>query len=407
MKTFWQWLAVVVVGAMTAHAADITPGYTFSSGEANITHTKLNNAAAGTINTTFYSGKGSAGTDPNTAFTILIHNTTLDTFQKMPISSLLDHSSLLSGRTASTSLAVDDLILIYDFSAGAYRAISATNYFFGATETTAPTNETRIPVLAGGVLSSVTLSNLIAGATVNSAPTNNDRWLTLTASGAIKSLSAESFVKNQTAATNWGNYQSVAWDGTRLRTAYETNKIDGLTSTNTSLLTNDVFVVMQAGQLKKLFLNELRQWISVRNVAFGALTNTATLNPAGSWVDVTSVMASITPRATASKVLVTVTLAVDIDTNPAHFRILRGSQEIGVGQGSGNRTQAGASIDNASTLSVAMQWLDSPATTSSTTYKVQAFQSSGTVYINRSSSDADTTSNPRTVSTIMLEEIIQ
>lgn len=257
-------ILAAVAGCMlqvTGFAADITPGYTFSSGEANITHTKLNNASAGTINTTFFSGKGSAGTDPNTAFTILIHNTTLDTFQKMPISSLLEHAELLEGRTVSTSLAVEDLILIWDFSAGAYRAISATNYFFGATETTAPTNDTRIPVLAGGVLSSVTLSNLIAGATVNSSPTNNDRWLTLTASGAVKSLSGESFVKNQTAATNWGNYVSVVWDGTRLRSAYETNKIDGLTSTNTAPKTNAAMAVLQDGVMQKLFLDSLRTFV--------------------------------------------------------------------------------------------------------------------------------------------------
>lgn len=408
MKTLWRCGWVVVLGAQMAGAADITPGYTFSSGEANVTHTKLNNAAAGTINTSFYSGKGSAGTDPNTAFTILIHNTTLDTYQKMPISTLLDHASLLTSRTVATAPAVDDLVLVYDASAGSYRAMSWTNWLFGGTATSAPTNETRFPVLHGGVPSSVTLSNVMAGLTSHALPTNGDALMILTANGrAVKQMVLESLVKDQTAATNWGNYQSAAWDGTRLRTAYETNKIDGLTSTNTSPATNDAFPVLQAGVLKKLFLNELRQWIAVRNVAFAANTNSTTLNPAGSWVDVTSITASITPRATASKVLVTVTMNVDIDTNPAHFRILRGLQEIGVGQGAGNRTQAGLSIDNASTLSVAMQWLDSPSTTSSTTYKVQCFQSSGNVYLNRSSSDADTVGNPRTVSTIMLEEIIQ
>jgi len=408
MKTFWRCGWVVVLGAQMAGAADITPGYTFSSGEANVTHTKLNNSAAGTINTSFYSGKGSAGTDPNTAFTILIHNTTLDTYQKMPISTLLDHASLLTSRTVATAPAVDDLVLVYDASAGSYRAMSWTNWLFGGTATSAPTNETRFPVLHGGAPSSVTLSNVMAGLTSHALPTNGDALMILTANGrAVKQMALESVVKDQTAATNWGNYQSVAWDGTRLRTTYETNKIDGLGATNTTLLTNDALVTLQAGVLKKLFLNELRQWVQLRNVSFAANTNVNSLNPAGVWTQLSSFQAAITPRATSSKVLVTVALNVDVDTNPAHFRILRAGTPIGLGTGSGSRTVAGASIDNGPMVAVTMQWLDSPATTSSTTYTVECLQSSGAVYIGRSSGDGNSADSGRTPMTMMLEEIIQ
>jgi hypothetical protein len=405
-------LAVLVVSGcmlqVASFGADITPGYTFSSGEANVTHTKLNNASAGTINTSFYSGKGSAGTDPNTAFTLLIHNTTLDSYQKMPISSLLDHASLLSSRTATTAPAVDDLVLVYDASAGAYRSMTWSNWLFGGTATSAPTNDTRFPVLHGGVPSSLTLSNLLGGLTSHALPTNGDALMVLTANGrAVKQVALESVVKDQTAATNWGNYQSVAWDGTRLRTAYETNKIDGLSATNTTLLTNDALVTLQAGVLKKMFLNELRQWVQLRNVSFAANTNVNTLNPAGAWVQLSSFQAAITPRATSSKVLVTAMLNVDVDTNPAHFRIMRAGTAIGLGAGSGSRTVAGASIDNGAMVAVTLQWLDSPATTSSTTYTVECLQSSGSVYIGRSAGDANNADSGRTPMTMMLEEIIQ
>jgi len=262
MNIFLRWAVVLMVGQALSYGADITPGYTFSSGEANVTHTKLNNSAAGTINTTFFSGKGSAGTDPNTAFTLLLHNTTLDSYQKMPISALLDHASLLSSRTAATAPAVDDLVLVYDASASAYRSMTWSNWLFGGTATSSPTNDTRFPVLHGGVPSSLTLSNLLGGLTSHALPTNGDALAVLTANGrAVKQMALESIVKDQTAATNWGNYQSVVWDGTRLRSAYETNKIDGLTSTNTAPATNDAFVVLQGGALKKLFMNELKDFI--------------------------------------------------------------------------------------------------------------------------------------------------
>lgn len=403
-------VAMLLAGAVLgSQAADITPGYTFSAGEANITHTKLNNATAGSINTSFLSGKGSAGADPNTAFTILIHNTSSDTFVKGTLAAtVFDHSALLSARTVETAPAVGDLVLIYDASAGAYRAMSWTNFNYGGTETTGPTNETRIPVLHGGSPSSVTLSNFLAGPTAHLLPTNGDSLLVLTENGrAVKRMAFETLFKSQTAATNWGNYQSVVWDGTRLRTTWETNKIDGLTSTNTTLLTNDALVTLQAGALKKLFLNELRQWIQLRNVSFVANTNVNTLNPAGSWVQLSSFQAAITPRATSSKVWVSVTLNVDVDTNPAHFRLLRAGTPIGLGTGSGSRTVAGASIDNGAMVAVTLQWLDSPATTSSTTYTVECLQSSGSVYIGRSAGDANNADSGRTPMTMMLEEIIQ
>ena len=422
MKTFWRWMAAVMVGGIAAQAADITPGYTFSSGEANVTHTKLNNSAAGTINTSFYSGKGSAGTDPNTAFTILIHNTTLDTYQKMTISSLLDHASLLTSRTVATAPAVDDLVLVYDASAGSYRAMSWTNWLFGGTATSAPTNETRFPVLHGGVPSSVTLSNVIAGLTSHALPTNGDALMVLTASGrAVKQMALESIVKDQTAATNWGNYQSVAWDGTRLRSAYETNKIDGLGVTNTVPTTNDAFAMLQDGAMKKLFLSALRDFVNKSAVNLTQSVYSVTTNisaSSGNWSNVvdigtSSLTATLVPRSTAGTTKVLVRLVLNATSqgggDNGYVQVLRGGVAIGVGASDGaNRVEAGASIGNtAEAGAVVYEYLDTTGTTN-TTYSVQLMGVSGnTLYLNRDSSDANSTANGRYISTMTLTEILQ
>jgi hypothetical protein len=56
--------------------------------------------------------------------------------------------------------------------------------------------------------------------------------------------------------------------------------------------------------------------------------------------------------------------------------------------------------------SVTMEWLDSPATTSATTYKVQFLAgAANTVAINSSITDTNSATFPRTASTISVCEI--
>jgi len=52
-------------------------------------------------------------------------------------------------------------------------------------------------------------------------------------------------------------------------------------------------------------------------------------------------------------------------------------------------------------------YLDSPATTSATTYKIQIYNNngSGTIYINRSQDDTNASNFPRGVSSITVMEI--
>jgi hypothetical protein len=92
--------------------------------------------------------------------------------------------------------------------------------------------------------------------------------------------------------------------------------------------------------------------------------------------------------------------------------LVRGSTAIGVGTASSSRVQATFPItlvSNAfSTFSLNATFLDSPATTSATTYKIQIRNESGSglVYINRSENDSDSAAGGRYISTITAMEVI-
>lgn len=99
------------------------------------------------------------------------------------------------------------------------------------------------------------------------------------------------------------------------------------------------------------------------------------------FVDITGLSVSITPASASNKILVKVEiLAGGTANNYAAFNLLRGSTHIGVPTGSASL--GGASRDSTSgplshensyqMESVGFNFLDSPNTTSATTYKVQA-----------------------------------
>ena len=131
----------------------------------------------------------------------------------------------------------------------------------------------------------------------------------------------------------------------------------------------------------------------------------------GNWSDVTGLSASITPSASTSKILVlyNVSASQQVNFNVCHSQMLRGSTAINIGDALGSRNRgtsdpisaAGALIGT----TIAGTFLDSPATTSSTTYKWQVMANGGTVYVNRSETDGNSVDYSRTVSTITLMEI--
>lgn len=98
--------------------------------------------------------------------------------------------------------------------------------------------------------------------------------------------------------------------------------------------------------------------------------STQTGNNTSTFAD-TGLSASITPKFSTSKILVCATISsLYKDTNNTYIelRLLRGSTAISNMELYGAMTVSGASNDSASST---LDYLDSPNTTSSTTYKVQ------------------------------------
>ena len=133
-----------------------------------------------------------------------------------------------------------------------------------------------------------------------------------------------------------------------------------------------------------------------------------------SYVDISDLSVSITPKSTSSKVLVTfcVNMGTD-DANFGYLRLMRGSTAVAVGDASGTRVQATAQYyaeNNEGNIGLrSFTFLDSPATTSAVTYKVQVrCATSGTVTINKSFRDSNSSGyDSRTPSTITAMEIAQ
>ena len=132
------------------------------------------------------------------------------------------------------------------------------------------------------------------------------------------------------------------------------------------------------------------------------------------FTDVTGLSVTITPSSSSSKVLIIPSLSIGAKKGARHgYRILRGSTAIGVGDSSGSRTQytqqAGNLNSDTAVYSNTFLFLDSPATTSATTYKVQLRSETDVsgyeVYINRSDDDQDNASYGRSASSITVMEV--
>ena len=163
--------------------------------------------------------------------------------------------------------------------------------------------------------------------------------------------------------------------------------ISGLTATGISAVQNVGRANLPAG--------------SVLQVVSTTKTDTFT-TASESYVDVTGFSASITPTSSTSKILVIVNSYIGINNINAKINLLRGSSAIAQPAAGNNPSSAifrtGIQIAGSFNLS----FLDSPATTSATTYKIQIKSSGGnTTCINRADDDA----NNSGVSTITLLEI--
>jgi hypothetical protein len=131
-----------------------------------------------------------------------------------------------------------------------------------------------------------------------------------------------------------------------------------------------------------------------------------------SFTDVTGLSVSITPSSASNKILVLASYNLSANSNDfTYSRLVRGSTAVFVGDASTNRVLASNMCqENSANTGVAgsinVMFLDSPSTTSSTTYKIQACTTGNTVYVNKSGRDAaSTVSDGRFASSITVMEI--
>ena len=126
------------------------------------------------------------------------------------------------------------------------------------------------------------------------------------------------------------------------------------------------------------------------------LHNTTATSTTNTFVD-TGLTATITPSSTSSKILVTFNqqgVGKWSNNTSCSLRLLRGSTQLQIAGDYTPYTSSGLEVRG---LSVTSQYLDSPATTSATTYKVQfrSLNNSATAAVN----------DPQGNSTITLMEI--
>jgi hypothetical protein len=128
---------------------------------------------------------------------------------------------------------------------------------------------------------------------------------------------------------------------------------------------------------------------------------------------VTGLSASITPSSSAGKILVICHISMGAENVGCATVLKRDSTAVCIGNAAGSRARVTVGsarlISNFEDSPVSLfTFLDSPATTSSTTYSVDIFNARGatnTVFVNRGSTDSDLSNTARTTSTITIMEV--
>lgn len=141
-------------------------------------------------------------------------------------------------------------------------------------------------------------------------------------------------------------------------------------------------------------------------------TSASFTTTSGTLVDITGLTATITPISISSKILVMTSLNHSEDATSPYplLKLFRGATAIALGDVVGSIQQAsmgawaGSSNGGQTIYQGTLNYLDSPATTSATTYKWQVFTYAGrTFYLNRSAGSADPQGRSAPSSIILME----
>ena len=135
------------------------------------------------------------------------------------------------------------------------------------------------------------------------------------------------------------------------------------------------------------------------------------VSSSASWVDVTGMSVDITPTSSSSKILVSFAIH-GTTVNVAYVKLQRNGSDIAIGDAASNRIRCTAGNfnvggDGNTTYLFTQEFLDSPGTTSTLTYKLQFRHESGgsNWHVNRTVNDPDSSTGMRGISTITVMEI--
>ncbi len=142
-------------------------------------------------------------------------------------------------------------------------------------------------------------------------------------------------------------------------------------------------------------------------------SSTFTHAASSSFADITGLSVDITPTSNTSKIFIM--LCVQFSSGGSggsrvQFRLMRGGTAIAIGDTAGNRLRVSggseASGGGGNMKSSTINFLDSPSTTSATTYKVQAVAPDGNGFqLNKTVVDSNASSYHRTASHITVMEV--
>lgn len=194
------------------------------------------------------------------------------------------------------------------------------------------------------------------------------------------------------------------------------------TNTITLPAATDTIVTLAAAQTltnKNIDAGQLTGSIARARMPTGSIVQIVTANKTDTfstssttYTDLTGLSVSITPTSSSNKILVFFQV-VATGQNVNYAQIVRNSTAIGIGDAASNRVQAtvgnmNRAGDSNLAFSFSNMYLDSPATTSATTYKIQVRTENGTnpVYVNRTIADTDSAVAMRTLSNITVMEVV-
>jgi len=159
-------------------------------------------------------------------------------------------------------------------------------------------------------------------------------------------------------------------------------------------------------------MNNLRGGFRILQVAQTVKSDTFSTTST-TYTDITGLSVSITPRESTSRILVIADIVLACfqpgGTTQFYAQLVRDSTGIYLGDTAGSRSRVTYGSENINDIRrTPIVFLDSPATTAATTYKIQVRKTNwtGTVFLNRSeTNDADAATSMRTASSITVLEV--